>query len=124
MGTRSNIGFLERDGSAAVIYCHWDGYPDWNGKILSENYNSFEKLLGLMQLWDISSLGKTLEETVAYHRDRGEKRSPWRTYKSVAEVVYKGEGHIYLWDIDRGKWMYCRRGIDLTPLEDILDKDQ
>ncbi len=31
------------DGIIKSIYCHWDGYPSNNGKILLEHYNSQEK---------------------------------------------------------------------------------
>lgn len=38
MGTRSAIVLKREDGKYQGIYCHWDGYPSNNGKILFENY--------------------------------------------------------------------------------------
>ena len=34
MGTRSRIGIRNADDSVDSIYCHWDGYPDHNGRLL------------------------------------------------------------------------------------------
>jgi hypothetical protein len=43
MSTRSFIALEEGDKYKA-IYCHWDGYPEHNGKILVANYNTQEKI--------------------------------------------------------------------------------
>lgn len=72
MATRSRIAIEHVGGLVESIYCHWDGYPSGNGKTLFENYKTEEQVKDLIKLGDISSLGATLEETVAYHRDRGE----------------------------------------------------
>ena len=40
MATRSNIGIVNEDDSITAIYCHWDGYPEHNGKILLNHYNN------------------------------------------------------------------------------------
>lgn len=49
MSTRSTIGIKE-NGIIRSIYCHWDGYPENNGKILYEHYNSKEKVEELLRL--------------------------------------------------------------------------
>ncbi|MGH1350502.1 MAG: hypothetical protein ACRBBN_06815 [Methyloligellaceae bacterium] len=93
MATRSSIAYQNVDGSVHSIYCHYDGYPEHNGKILKENYKSFEKVKNLIALGDISSLGIEINPkndephnfddrqsgvTVAYHRDRKEN---WENVK-------------------------------------------
>lgn len=40
MATRSLIGFIEQ-GDIVASYCHYDGYLEWNGKILLEHYNDY-----------------------------------------------------------------------------------
>lgn len=90
MATRSRIAIEDQDGTVRSIYCHWDGYPEYNGVVLKENYQTQEKVEQLIALGSISSLkplvappeGAThtfdnpLEDvTVAYHRDRGEELS-------------------------------------------------
>lgn len=59
MSTRSRIAF-EHDGKFESIYCHHDGYLSWVGKILQENYTEPSKVQALMELGDISSLGKLI----------------------------------------------------------------
>jgi hypothetical protein len=58
MATRSRIAIENQDGTVTSIYCHFDGYIDGVGKILQENYNTREKMEQLIDLGDISSLGK------------------------------------------------------------------
>lgn len=86
MGTRSHIGMLQPDGTVNAIYCHWDGYPENNGKILMEHYTDPKKIEALIALGSLSSLGPELGEKhdfdgrdpahetwcKAHHRDRGE----------------------------------------------------
>jgi hypothetical protein len=88
MATRSRIAIERETGTVNSIYCHWDGYPSHNGKILTEHYTDRAKVYSLINLGDISSLAVNLEPgegethsfekpvngvTVAYHRDRGEE---------------------------------------------------
>jgi hypothetical protein len=90
MATRSRIAIENQDGTVRSIYCHWDGYPSSNGRILSENYKTQEKVESLIALGSISSLRPEVDIpegvhhdfqnqdediTVAYHRDRGEDLS-------------------------------------------------
>ena len=45
MSTRSHIGIWNEDGSLDVIYCHWDGYPSYNGAVLFHHYQEPESHL-------------------------------------------------------------------------------
>ena len=45
MATRSRIGIELSDGSVLSSYHHWDGYPQWLGRILTTHYNSKVKHL-------------------------------------------------------------------------------
>lgn len=87
MGTRSKIAIKRKDGKIESIYCHWDGYPSYNGKILKEHYKTPERVQELIDLGNISSLHEFIKPhpeadhsfdkpqqnvTVAYIRDRGE----------------------------------------------------
>ena len=56
MATRSTIAIENADGTVHQVYCHWDGYIDYNGKILFEHYSDPVKLRLLIDLGDISSL--------------------------------------------------------------------
>lgn len=52
MSTRSHIGIRNEDGSLDVIYCHWDGYPSYNGAVLFHHYQEQEKIRELIALED------------------------------------------------------------------------
>jgi hypothetical protein len=134
MGTRSNIGIQNLDGSYDVIYCHWDGYPSHNGRILYEHYQDLKKIKQLIALGDLSSLGEKLgtkhpfdtimltEEQreahekkystmcTAYGRDRGEKGTEARHYKNYDELCVMLEEAwtewVYLYRVEDGKWYY------------------
>ena len=74
MATRSLIGIKLNDNIVKTIYCHWDGYPEHNGKLLVENYSTPAAITELMLLGDLSTLDITPDKCKAYHRDRNE---PW-----------------------------------------------
>jgi hypothetical protein len=60
MGTRSTIALEYADGTVEQVYCHWDGYLAYNGKILQEHYSNPFVLRDLIDLGDISSLKITI----------------------------------------------------------------
>ena len=55
MATRSRIGIELKDGSILSAYHHWDGYPEWLGRILTTHYNSKDKAAELIDGGDMSS---------------------------------------------------------------------
>jgi hypothetical protein len=80
MATRSRIGVQLKDGSVLSVYCHWDGYPEWNGKKLKEHFNSYEQAAELIDGGDISSLWtdkdweqKEMQSRPLYYAERGEE---------------------------------------------------
>ena len=88
MSTRSLICKEVGEDEFLAIYCHSDGYPEWTGKKLLDSYNTEEMVDKLLGLGDLSVLDDKLEPTkenhsfdtpesgvtVAYARDRGEKK--------------------------------------------------
>jgi hypothetical protein len=76
MGTRSTIALEFADGTVQQVYCHWDGYLEHNGKILSSHYIDPFKVKELVALGGFSSLEETVEGTkkTAYTQ-RGEEIS-------------------------------------------------
>ena len=135
MSTRSNIGIINRDGSVEMIYCHWDGYPSNNGKLLLNHWASEARVRELLALGDLSSLGEEIGEKHnfdfqmklnpedagyqrsekmcnCYLRDRGEKGKDLkaRKYKTVNEVENAFDDdwadYLYLWDCKTNTWLY------------------
>jgi hypothetical protein len=124
MSTRSAIIIENEDGTAEGIYCHSDGYPGWNGKILLEHYQDEAKVRALIALGDISSLAAEIGEkhgfdyterpkgqTTAYHRDRGEA---WHSVQpkqgALAEVAARIIGmnaeYVYVYSVAERAWRY------------------
>jgi len=56
MSTRSRVGLELADGSILSIYSHYDGYPEWAGRILRTHYNIREKVEALVDGGDVSCL--------------------------------------------------------------------
>lgn len=97
MGTRSDIIVHRTDGKWARIYCHWDGYLSYNGRILFDHYKDQKKVEKLVELGDLSSLKENIgrkhsfdnvSKTMCtfYGRDRGEKDVDARVGNSIDEV--------------------------------------
>ena len=89
MSTNSSIS-IKKDNKYKSVYCHWDGYLQYNGVILYEKYNTLEKIEELFSYGDISSLGETIETCKFYHRDRNEKLSlpSWDSNLLYEEYTY------------------------------------
>ena len=132
MATRSNIGIVNLDKSITGIYCHWDGYPEYVGKMLLNHYNNDDIVNGLMNLGNLSSLSEKLYSTdfhtfdepeegvcISYGRDRGDTGSDSRTFEDLGEYEHFGSGVDYQYLFEDGKWMYrsTYKGgwSDLTP---------
>ncbi len=136
MGTRSTIGVVDEDGFVQGIYCHWDGYPEHNGRILRDHYTTPRKIMQLIKLGDLSSLGAeigrkhnfmatdTHNQCTAYKRDRGEKGTEAQTYKDVFEFLADDRGQDYTYLYVNGKWecrdVYNKKVIDLYAMVDEL----
>jgi hypothetical protein len=143
MGTRSRIGVMHGD-KVKSIYCHWDGYLDFNGRILQEHYDS-AKANQLVALGDLSSLRPNIGEKHAfsqfelpaneveafkaltedmctfYGRDRGEKGVEFKVAQTFAEFLGQAEGcgAEYYYIMRDGVW-YCGDTYESSPLSKKL----
>ena len=98
-----------------AIYCHWDGYPEYTGDMLETYYNNDSIIDELLELGDISYLGKRIspyaneehsfdspikDVTLAYCRDRGEEKYI-REFKNLNQVINNAKDswceYLYLW---------------------------
>lgn len=105
MATRSTIGVLNTDGSVTAVYCHWDGYPEHNGKILIENYVTEDKVRELVSMGGISSLGRQIGEQHPFSRwedDQGQHPLVGAAKEARIELAER-EGWTTFFDRDRGE---------------------
>ena len=96
MGTRSTIALEYADGTVGQVYCHWDGYLENNGMILYKHYVDPFKTRELMDLGDISSLGKNIGEQHPFspHFDEGSR---------IAYDLAQAQGATTFYGRDRGE---------------------
>ena len=111
MATRSRIAIENQDGTVTSIYCHFDGYLDGVGKKLFEHYDR-EKTEKLIELGDISALGESTLDTIAYHRDRNEDLN-FTTFPNIPDLFDYGfeSGIEYIYCLTIGDiWLVNRYG--------------
>ena len=109
MATRSRIGIELKDGSILSAYHHWDGYPQWLGRILTNHYNSREQAAELIDGGDMSSCWNDTiwgEERTdgqkygpEYYSQRGEDCPP-RLDNTLEEYLSDGEEYSYIFRND------------------------
>ena len=115
MGTRSRIGIQLKDKSVLSVYCHWDGYPSFNGRVLNEFHNTPEKVANLINGGNISSLHtnvgwnqETLPETgPQYYTSRGESiddNEP-RVDDNIVDFLNDGEEYAYIFNQRFNEWI-------------------
>lgn len=146
MATRSTITLQKADGKFVSTYCHWDGYPTNNGKIMQEHYTDPAKIEFLIELGALSSLKKEVgpdegqlhsfdrpatDVTIAYHRDRGDALvvGAGETYEAAIADGPSGEFEEYNYLFRDGEWFvlspYFRdecenSSFQLFPLKEVL----
>jgi len=132
MGTRSMIAFNNGDEIYA-IRCHWDGYLEGVGQTLFDHYTDIEKVEELIDLGDLSVLGKEIGDKhpfsyrdvqmtserynelygdmcIAYGRDRGETGTDAKTFFSMQQLknAYNATDCEYLYIFDGNGWSWIK----------------
>tara|TARA_A200000159_G_scaffold91486_1_gene85028 strand:- start:3292 stop:3699 length:408 start_codon:yes stop_codon:yes gene_type:complete len=111
MATRSRIGIQLSDDSILSAYHHWDGYPEWLGRILKTHYNSKSKASELIDGGDMSSCwtncgwqNETRPETgPQYYSERGEDCPP--SLMTKEEYLDKLRNEEYAYIFRDGEWI-------------------
>lgn len=137
MATRGTIAVEHADGTVSQVYSHWDNYPEHNGVLLVQHYNSLAQAEELVNLGDISSLQARIHPTapcgighsfnkpesgvtIFYGRDRGEKGVRARKYRNREMYRLSGDSEEYnylfadgTWSVrcDQGKWIEVENAI-------------
>ena len=152
MGTRSTIALEFADGTVEQVYCHWDGYLAHNGQILQNYYINPFVLRDLIDMGDISSLGKIVGTkhpfsphegdtqkalyeaaqaqgaTTFYGRDRGETGIDARKFKNYEDYVANHQYEEYdyiLRNIDgKAVWFVSDHDGDCVELEQAIMDEQ
>lgn len=147
MGTRSRIGIELSDGSVLSSYCHWDGYPAYNGKMLVTYYQNREDVQELIDGGSMSSLrtrstwtsGNMLKDEKGefitdsegfmmsendrdpqplYHSERGDGQEPTVTSFDKFVSGDSCEEYAYLYDLN-GNWKAYKIGWGEEPTVEV-----
>ena len=145
MGTRSTIALEFADGTVGQVYCHWDGYLSYNGKILFEHYSDPFKLRDLIDLGDLSSLRPNIgvkhhfsqfdtdlsseeyekqfgDMTTFYGRDRNESGTQAKFFKDFEHYKFTHQYEEYEYILRKdGKWYVCQYANEYVPLSEALE---
>ena len=141
MATRSTIAIELADGTVKQTYCHWDGYLDYNGKVLLNHYSNPKKALQLITKGQISSLRPEIGKkhdfdarygeddverqwTTFYGRDRGEKGTRAKVFADFAayEKDHQYEEYEYIFR-NTGEWQVCAYGKGYVSLTDAIAQE-
>jgi hypothetical protein len=116
MSTRARIGIELKNGSVLSVYHHWDGYPEWLGRILKTHYNTWENASELIDGGDMSSCWtedrwnsetKAQEYGPQYYSQRGDDCPP-RFDSNKYDYLADGEEYAYLYTLN-GEWVCYNR---------------
>jgi len=131
MATRSNIAIVNQDKTITSIYCHWDGYPEYVGKILLYNYKTSNIVNELLKLGNLSQLCENMHPTeshtfekpqsnvcVAYGRERGEKDQEAIVFDDLTEFEEdaKNSWVEYQYLFKNNKWTFRKIYATLSSL--------
>ena len=139
MATRSIIAKTQPSGKIKASYCHFDGYPEHNGKILASYYTDKKKINALLAEGEISVLGHNIGKKIDfddyqlchalnqcrfYHRDRGEKLRK-NTVEDASELEeYANDCNaefVYLFKENKWHVLNVYNNGDFVLLESILE---
>jgi hypothetical protein len=109
------------------VYCHYDGYLDYTGRILLAHYDS-TAANALIARGDNSGVKETLEE-MNFYADRGEEDVSWQvahSFDEFLEQVNNCHGEYY-YVMKDGVWyagaVYATQGLikgGLVPLREAI----
>ena len=128
MATRSRIGIQLADESILSVYCHWDGYPQFNGVKLVEHFNSRDAVTELIDGGDISALwtnlgwnNETLPETgPLYYSGRGEDCPP-RLDANKYDYLAEGEEYAYIYTLNNEWVCYNRYQFEDNRMPEVVE---
>jgi len=127
MATRSRIGLQLKNGNILSVYHHWDGYPEWLGKILTTHYNTRSKVAELIDGGDMSSAwtnagfnNETIAQGPLYYSQRGYD-CPSRLDQDLCEFLHPDNSEEYAYLFRNGEWVcYNMNQFDNTKLPEIV----
>ena len=107
MSTRSRIGYQLPDESILSVYCHYDGYPEFNGRHLVTRYNTRDEARALVDGGDMSCVYDSDDNpNPVFYTQRGERLEEPRLDMNDDSFLSKayGEEYHYVYTLDN-EWV-------------------
>ena len=121
MATRSRIGIELKNGSILSVYHHWDGYPEWLGRILNTHYNTRDKAAELIDGGDMS-VAWSEDNKPEYYSARNEEYQPPRLDADLCEYLLPDNSEEFAYLFCNGKWVcYNMHQFDDSKLPEIVE---
>ena len=142
MGTRSYIARQIGDDQYLTIFCHFNGFPEENGAMLVQHYNTPERVDALLALGDLYYLREKVAPapgaphnhdnaqpgvTIAYQRDEGCTGcdAAIKNLEDINDPGLEGIEYTYIFSLD-GQWLYFPTGeaeFGIRNVKEDLDAD-
>ena len=127
MSTTARIGVVEGDNIKSV-HVMSDGYPNWTGEKLIENWNSKELADSLISYGDIRCLFRSLENTQFVdfvNQSNFKKRAKEVELADLELVLDESHDYLYIW-VEKVGWMWCENTSynELIYTAQVMDSDE
>ena len=125
MSTRSMIAQAQKDGTIRAVYCHGDGYPEHNGRLLNDYWTDPADVAELIDGGDMSCLDITLSRC-KFYAQAGDEDSAYimagefNSYTDFLTTIGNDIEYVYVM-LRSGKWaMADVRSGHARPLCDVM----
>jgi len=129
MSTRARIGLELKNGSILSVYHHWDGYPEWLGRILNTHYNTRQKVADLIDGGDMSCCwtdDRWNDSAVKgvygpnYYSYRNDDCPP-RLDADLCEYLLPANGEEYAYVFRNGEWVCYNMNCYEQKLPEVIE---
>ena len=128
MSTRSRIGYVGDDSKYYTAYCHFDGYPSYNGRVLLDAYCDIDKVKSLVNSGDFRALTGDVD-CIEYYPDVEHKPTVFDTFDELLDFMNDSDQE-YLYIYEDKEWVYYSIHNDnhkftyMGLVEDYFNKDE
>ena len=128
MSTRSRIGYIGDDGKYYTTYCHFDGYPSYNGRVLLDAFNDISRIKSLVNSGDFRALTADVEK-IEYYPDVEHKATVYNSFDELINYMNESDQE-YLYIYENNEWVYYTVHNDehkfayMGLIEDFFNKDE
>jgi len=126
MSTSARIAKREDDGTVRSVYCHFDGYPSYVGKLLRHHYTDSEIVDIMMNFGNFRALAEHVSDISFYITESSPMDERAMRHASTGDFLEYGSKsaseYLYLFDQNRWRCWSTWSGSEIQ-LSEETDKD-